>query len=228
MSDNDPEPAFELIPPRPSATRPRACAEAILSSRVVAIIREPTAAEALAEARRLVAAGVEVMEVSLSTPDAIGVVRRLHEEVGPSALHLGVGTVLSRSSVQEAARAGASFVVSPIYESEVISTCKSLDLITIAGVMTPTECVAAVSAGVEFLKLFPARNWSPKSLEDLLQGLPFLQLVPTGGVSLADARAWLDAGAVAVGVGGGLRAQQSGDGLATDLRRLAVGPRRTR
>ena len=91
------------------------------------------------------------------------------------------------------------------------------------GAMTPSECFAAAADGSDFVKLFPARVWSPGGLKDLLQALPELRIVPTGGVSLEDADAWLDAGAAALGLGGALRQETSTSRLRAFYERVRGG-----
>lgn len=195
--------------------------DAITESRVVAIVREGTADEAKREVDRLIEAGVRAIEVSLSTPRALEVARWM-AGVKDECQHFGVGTVLTTRDVEKAADAGASFIVSPISRAGLISTSRSLGLVSIVGAMTPTECVVAWEAGADFLKLFPANMWTFDALKGLLQALPSLRLVPTGGISLSTASAWLDAGAVAVGMGTALRATGPAGELREAVRSLAI------
>lgn len=196
--------------------------EAIASSRVVAIVRENSADDAKREVEKLVEAGIRAVEVSLSTPGALEVARWMADEMDADGLHFGVGTVLTTRDVEEAAATGASFIVSPISRSGLISTCKALGLVSIVGAMTPTECVVASDSGADLLKLFPANMWTLDALKGLLQALPELRLVPTGGITLASARTWLDAGAVAVGMGSALRTNGPVGQLREALRALAL------
>ena len=188
--------------------------EAIEASRVVAIVREPSADSAKREVERLLTAGVRAIEVSLSTPGALDVARWMAEHMGGNGVHCGLGTVLTVRDVKAAADAGSSFIVSPISRAGLITTCQDLGLASIVGAMTPTECVIATEYGADLLKLFPATLWTLEAIKGLLQALPLLKIVPTGGIRLAQAIDWLDAGAVAVGLGGGLRT----DGPIADLR----------
>ncbi|GAA3734679.1 bifunctional 4-hydroxy-2-oxoglutarate aldolase/2-dehydro-3-deoxy-phosphogluconate aldolase [Leifsonia bigeumensis] len=196
--------------------------EAITSSRVVAIVREGSADAAKREVERLVEAGIRVVEVSLSTPGALEVARWMADEMDAEGLHFGVGTVLAAHDVEEAAATGASFIVSPISRAGLISTCKELGLVSIVGAMTPTECVVASDGGADLLKLFPANMWTLDALKGLLQALPELRLVPTGGITLSSAKTWLDAGAVAVGMGSALRTTGSVRPLQAALEALAL------
>jgi 2-dehydro-3-deoxyphosphogluconate aldolase / (4S)-4-hydroxy-2-oxoglutarate aldolase len=178
---------------------------AITSSRIIAIVRERSADAAKAEVDRLVAAGVRAIEVSLTTPGALEVAGWAAGSLGGGGRCFGVGTVLTDQDVLDAASVGASFIVSPISTAGMIDACRRLELASVVGAMTPTECVTATQAGADLVKLFPAKNWTLATMKALLEALPFLKLVPTGGMRLLEAAAWLDAGAVAVGMGGGLR-----------------------
>lgn len=198
-----------------------AVAEAIVASRIIAIIRERLEEDARREAERLLEGGLRVIEVSLSTPNALGVVQWMNETLHRDGLYFGVGTVLGAEDVRRAADAGARFIVSPVSSNALIDTSKELALVSVVGAMSPSECHVAASAGADFVKLFPARLWSPSGVKDLLQALPMLRLVPTGGVGLDDAADWITAGAVAVGLGGALRRQSSVEQLRMTVARIA-------
>jgi 2-dehydro-3-deoxyphosphogluconate aldolase/(4S)-4-hydroxy-2-oxoglutarate aldolase len=197
---------------------------AIAESRLIGIVRESTPAVARAEVCRLVDAGTRAIEVSLSTPDALSVVRWMRRDVAGDDVHIGVGTVLSPEQVDQAAEAGAEFVVSPISSTELLAATAALGLVSVVGCMTPTECFAAAAHGADFIKLFPASMWNTGSMRDLLQALPTLRLVPTGGVTVGNAREWLDAGAAALGAGGALRRLTDPGRLADFIRGLAENP----
>lgn len=183
--------------------------EAIVRGRVVSIVREHSAADARTEVARLVDAGARVIEVSLGTPDALDVVRWMVGEFAGRDVHFGVGTVRTVADVDAGADAGATFAVSPVSNGALVAAARKRGLVGVFGAMTPSECSAAAADGSEFVKLFPARVWSPKSLKDLLQALPALKIVPTGGVTLDSAADWLGAGAVALGLGGALHRERS-------------------
>lgn len=187
---------------------------AIAQSRLIGIVRESTPDEARAEVRRLADAGVRAIEVSLSTPDAWSVVSWMRRDIAGDEVHIGVGTVLSADQADRSAEAGAEFIVSPISSADLLAASAAHGMVSVVGCMTPSECYAAAAHGADFVKLFPASMWNTGSMRDLLQALPALRLVPTGGVTVDNARQWLDAGAAAVGAGGALR-------RLTDRRRLA-------
>jgi 2-dehydro-3-deoxyphosphogluconate aldolase/(4S)-4-hydroxy-2-oxoglutarate aldolase len=120
-----------------------------------------------------------------------------------------VGTVLNVEAAEAAIGAGAQFVVTPTMSPAVIRACVAHGTPILSGALTPTEALAAHEAGADMVKLFPARFGGPQYLRDILAPLPFLRIVPTGGVGAENARAYLDAGAVAVGVGGSLISAQA-------------------
>ncbi len=181
----------------------KAVMEAVAAQGVVAIVRTRTAVEGEELVDRLLAAGLRAVEVSLSTPDAVGIIRQLAGRI-PAHAYLGVGTVLDPASCDAAAAAGARFVVTPALRRTVVETATANELAALPGVMTPTEALSALEWGASAVKLFPATTWTPAAVRDLLQALPDLPVVPTGGVGLDDAPAWIAAGALAVGLGGAL------------------------
>jgi 2-dehydro-3-deoxyphosphogluconate aldolase/(4S)-4-hydroxy-2-oxoglutarate aldolase len=178
-------------------------AAAVLDQRVIAIVRTASADSAHGAATALLGAGLRAVEVSLVTPGALDVVRDLGGTCRTDA-HIGVGTVLRAREVTAAARAGAEFIVSPTFDSEVVGATLALGLLSVPGVATPSEAVRAKFFGADFQKLFPASAWSPAVMSDVLAALPDLGFIPTGGVSLDDAPSWVRAGAVAVGLGSAL------------------------
>ncbi len=186
-------------------TRRGAVAEAIRAQRLVAIVRTSSPQQAREAAGVLVLCGVDLIEVALTTPDALEVVRELVDEVAGS-VHIGVGTAVTVEDVRASARAGASFVVSPCTDRAAIRAAHDADMFALPGAATPTEIVTAVAAGADMVKLFPASLWGIGSFRHLRAPLPHVELVPSGGVAIDDVSDWLAAGAVAVGVGSALTA----------------------
>ncbi|WP_353827685.1 bifunctional 4-hydroxy-2-oxoglutarate aldolase/2-dehydro-3-deoxy-phosphogluconate aldolase [Agromyces sp. SYSU T0242] len=195
-------------------------AAAIASSGIVAIVRSRSADDALERSRRLIEAGQHVLEVSLTTPGALEVITTLRQESAADVI-VGVGTVLDGTTARLAALAGAQFTVAPTVDEEVLATSHRYGLATLPGAATPTEAIRAQSLGADFVKLFPASAYGPASVRDMLQALPQVALVPTGGVTREDAAEYIRAGAVAVGMGGAITAGDPStwtDGIA-ELRR---------
>ncbi|MER5304650.1 bifunctional 4-hydroxy-2-oxoglutarate aldolase/2-dehydro-3-deoxy-phosphogluconate aldolase [Streptomyces lasiicapitis] len=168
--------------------------------RLVAIVRGTDAEASFRTVMTLVEAGVPLVEVSLSGADALGVLRRARAELGPDAW-LGAGTVLTAEDAARAAEAGANLVVTPGLGPAVEAALGS-GLPVLAGVLTPTDVIAADAAGATALKLFPAAPaGGPTYFKALLGPFPDLPFVPVGGVDAPAAAEYLALGAVAVGVG---------------------------
>ncbi len=176
----------------------------IAERRLLAVIRAGSAAEAVEIARAALAGGVTVLEVAYSTPDAATAIRQLADETAVlmEPPMLGAGTVLTEGQAAEAVAAGARFLVSPGVVPEVIACARRLGAAALPGAATVTEVLAALAAGADLVKLFPAEVLGLKFLKALRTVLPDADLVPTGGISTAHAGEWLEGGAVAVGVGG--------------------------
>ena len=176
---------------------------AALAQRVFAIIRSDSYDHAAAAADTLLSAGLTTVEFSLTTPFALEAVTTLVREVGDDAV-IGAGPVLDAASARMAVDAGARFLVSPSLDPEVIRTGHRYGLPVFPGVATPTEMVRAMELGADALKLFPASAHSPRWVKDVRAALPQAALLPTGGVTVADAPEWIAAGAVACGMGSAL------------------------
>ena len=175
----------------------------LLESGVIAVARLPAAAGLRAAARALAAGGVGAVEITLTTPGAIEAIGELASDRDLACV-VGAGTVLDESAACEVIDAGARFVVSPTLTPAVIRVCRDRDIPCMPGAFTPTEIVEAWRAGAPLVKLFPAAAVGPVYLRDLLAPLPFLRLVPSGGVSLENVGDWIRAGAAAVSVGSAL------------------------
>jgi 2-dehydro-3-deoxyphosphogluconate aldolase/(4S)-4-hydroxy-2-oxoglutarate aldolase len=184
---------------------------------IVIRARSPELAAELADSA--LQADLGVVEVALTTPGAIGVIEQLHRSY-PDRL-IGAGTVLDAASARLALLAGASLLVSPSWVPEVSQMAHRYGAAVIPGCATATEMLEALAAGADAVKIFPARTWSPRALSDLRDALPQLPCVPTGGISAADTRAWLDAGAIAVGMGSSLTSGGPGE-LAGRLRAIGA------
>lgn len=188
--------------------------------RVLGIVRgsSPDAAEAAAMA--LLEEGIGLVEVSLTTPDAVRVIARL-VAAAPAGRLVGAGTIVSAEEAEAVAEAGAHFAVSPGITAG-IRRAAALGLDIAPGVYTATEVYAALDLGAEAVKLFPASTGGPDYLKALRQPMPHVAFVPVGGVGLAEARAYLAAGAVAVGVGSPLVGDAASGGDLSALRRRAA------
>ncbi len=171
---------------------------------LIPVLRAKSAKQALAVVDAMIAGGVTVVEVTMTVPGAIDVLRELKQRYG-SELLLGSGTVTTAKEAEATIEAGAEFVVSPILHPDVIAATKAAGKLSIPGALSPTEVVTAYRAGADYVKIFPcsAVGGAPY-LKALLAPFPFLKLIPTGGVTLDTAANYLKAGARALGVGSDL------------------------
>ena len=181
---------------------------AILETRVVAIVRLERYDRAIEISRALLAGGISAVEFTLTGAGAYDAITATRAALGDAA-QIGVGTVLNVDAAAASISAGAQFVVTPTMSPAVIRACVARGTPILCGALTPTEALTAHEAGADMVKLFPARFGGPQYLRDILAPLPFLRIVPTGGVSAENARAYIDAGAVAVGIGGSLITAQA-------------------
>ncbi|MCW6011085.1 bifunctional 4-hydroxy-2-oxoglutarate aldolase/2-dehydro-3-deoxy-phosphogluconate aldolase [Micromonospora sp. CPCC 205371] len=189
---------------------------ALREHRLLAIVRGPDPAAALAAVLALADSGVALIEVSLTSAEALETVRRARATLG-DGFALGVGTVLSVVDAQRATEAGASFLVTPAVAPSVDES-SLLGMPVLAGALTPSEVVQAVSAGAAAVKLFPASLGGPSYLSALRDPFPSVAFVPVGGVDASSARSYLDCGAVAVGVGSPLLGDATRGGDLSALR----------
>lgn len=176
----------------------------------IAILRAAGAVHLMSAAETLFAEGFRVLEFPLTTPGALDALRRARKQL-PAAAVVGAGTVLTADDARAAIDAGAQLLVSPALCAEAMAVGVRAGVPTVPGAFTPTEILAAQAGGATLVKLFPAAVVGPQYLAALRQPLPGVRIVPTGGVSLDNARAWFAAGAVALGLGSPLL----GDSLET-------------
>ena len=175
----------------------------IAENRVIGIVRTDSAERAVDLARQLWQAGVTAVEIALTTPGGLEAIRELNTAV-PDGAVLGAGTVLDAETARLAVLAGARLLVTPTLVDGVIEVGRRYGAATVVGTSTPTEMLHAQTLGADLVKVFPASQWTPKTLADVLAALPQLRTVPTGGIAPQDAADWIRAGAVAVGLGSGL------------------------
>jgi 2-dehydro-3-deoxyphosphogluconate aldolase/(4S)-4-hydroxy-2-oxoglutarate aldolase len=171
---------------------------------LIPVLRARNAGQAHAVVQAMLAGGVTVVEVTMTVPGAIDVLKELKQEYGDRLL-LGSGTVTTADEAEATIKAGAEFVVSPSLHAEVIAATKAANKLSIPGALTPTEVITAWRAGADYVKIFPCSAMGGSSyLKALLAPFPFLKLIPTGGVTLETAESFLRAGARALGVGSDL------------------------
>jgi 2-dehydro-3-deoxyphosphogluconate aldolase/(4S)-4-hydroxy-2-oxoglutarate aldolase len=175
----------------------------ILNQKIVAVVRAKSG-ELLADvAEALAAGGVEVVEITFTVPKADRVLAVVADRLRDRVL-LGAGTVLDTETARIALLSGAQFIVSPTINFDVITICRRYGKLVMPGAFTPTEVLSAWQAGADIVKVFPCDVLGPGYLKTLRGPLPQIRLLPTGGVNLQTAAAFLQAGACALGIGGSL------------------------
>ncbi|MGD0829887.1 MAG: bifunctional 4-hydroxy-2-oxoglutarate aldolase/2-dehydro-3-deoxy-phosphogluconate aldolase [Terracidiphilus sp.] len=171
---------------------------------LIPVLRARNAAQAHAVVKAMIAGGVTVVEVTMTVPGALDVLRKLKHDYG-SELLLGSGTVTTAAQAVATIDAGAEFIVSPSLHLDVIAATKARNKLSIPGALTPTEVITAWEAGADYVKIFPCSAMGGSIyLKSLLAPFPQLKLIPTGGVTLQTAESFLRAGARALGVGNDL------------------------
>jgi len=171
---------------------------------LIPVLRAKSVAQGRAVVDAMIAGGVTVVEVTMTVPGAVDLLKELNKEYG-SKLLLGSGTVTTADQAQATIDAGAEFVVSPSLHPEVIAATKKNNKISCPGSLTPTEAITAWNAGADYVKIFPCSAVGGASyLKSLLAPFPHLKLIPTGGVTLQTADSFIKAGARALGVGSDL------------------------
>lgn len=167
--------------------------------RLVAVIRSKTAEEAMLTARSALSGGVKFVEITLSVPGGLEVIRTLARE--PNA-HIGAGTVLSKTHAEAAISAGAEFVVSPSSELDLIPICHSASVAYFAGAMTPTEVLAAARAGADLVKIFPIDCLGGSNFIRQMAGpFPEIRFMVSGGVSLTNVKEYVHGGVTGICLG---------------------------
>src|SRR5438093_5403841 len=172
----------------------------VLDSGIVAVVRSPDSQQLVEAARALADGGVNVVEITMTVPDALDVVRAVRRALGDRLL-LGAGTILYPETGRAALLAGAEYLVAPTLNLDVIRLCARYDKLVMPGCFTPTEILTAWEAGADVVKVFPADVLGPAFFEAMRGPLPQVRLMPTGGVDLTTAADFLKAGACCLGVG---------------------------
>ena len=171
---------------------------------LIPVLRAKSVAQGRAVVDAMIAGGITIVEVTMTVPGAINLLKELQKAYG-SELLLGSGTVTTADQAQATIDAGAEFVVSPSLHPDVIRVTKTNKKISCPGALTPTEVITAWNAGADYVKIFPCSAVGGASyLKSLLAPFPHLKLIPTGGVALQTAESFIKAGARALGVGSDL------------------------
>lgn len=204
----------------------------LMESGIIAVVRSDSGDQLAGVAEALAAGGVTGIEITFTVPNALEVIRAVRKKLG-SRIILGAGTVLDPETARAAILEGADFIVGPTLNLDVIRMAHRYDKAVMPGAFTPTEILTAWEAGADIVKVFPADVGGPAYLKAIRGPLPQVRLMPTGGVDLSTAAAFLQAGACCLGAGSALvdpKLVQSGDlaSLTSRARQFAEIVRQTR
>jgi len=176
----------------------------ILEIGIIPVVRATSGKQARLAAEAVAAGGIPVVEITMTVPGALDVIRELAGQRVNKVL-IGAGTVLDAEMAKRCLDAGAQFLVSPGFDGGMIAAAREADVVVVAGALTPTEVMAAIKAGADLVKIFPCAQVGGAAYIKALRGpFPKVPLVPTGGVNLKTAADFLRAGASALGIGGEL------------------------
>lgn len=179
--------------------------EIITTTGVIAVLRASGAGACNMMAEAAAAGGIKAIEITMTVPGAIGIIESLSKKYrDDSGVVIGAGTVLDPETARLCILAGAQFIVSPALNTETIKLCNRYAVAIIPGIMTVTEAITAMEFGCAVLKLFPGNAYGPSVIKSFNSPLPQAGFIPTGGVSLDNAKEWIRAGAVAIGTGSDL------------------------
>ncbi|HZK61031.1 MAG TPA: bifunctional 2-keto-4-hydroxyglutarate aldolase/2-keto-3-deoxy-6-phosphogluconate aldolase [Anaerovoracaceae bacterium] len=201
----------------------------MLDNGVVAVVRAENAEQAIKIAEAVKNGGIESIEITLTVPGAIDVIKELKKAYPNNEVIIGAGTVLDSETARVALLAGAEYIVSPNLNLDVVRLCNRYQKICMPGAMTLKEIIEAMEAGADVIKLFPGNVFGPSMVKAIKGPIPYANIMPTGGVTISNVGDWIKAGCVAVGVGGELTAgAKTGDyALVTQTARAFVEAVRT-
>lgn len=210
----------------------QALVDEIIACGAIAVVRLDDSSRVIRVIEAILAGGIRAIELTMTTPDAIELIGETRRVFGDDVL-VGVGSVLDARSANRAVDAGARYVVSPVFRPAVIQEAHRLGVPAMPGAFSPTEILDAHDAGADIVKLTPAEVLGVAFVKGVLAPMPFLRLMPTGGVTPDNVGDWLRAGAVAVGVGSALidpKLVASGDfaALTERARRMSSGVEQAR
>ena len=171
---------------------------------IVAVVRASSTEEAIRITDACIEGGVAAIELTFTVPHADQVIENLAKKYTPDEIILGAGTVIDAETARIAMLSGAQYIVSPCFQADLVKMCNRYRMAVMPGVMSVTDAVAAMEAGADILKIFPAELFGPKIIKAIKGPIPYAKMMPTGGVNADNVGEWIRAGAVAVGAGGAL------------------------
>ena len=176
----------------------------ITDAGVVAVVRGDSKEEALKVVEAVAKGGIKIMELTMTVPNPIDVIKEVADKYKGTDIVVGAGTVLDTETARACILAGAEFIVSPSLDVDTLKLCNRYKVAVMPGVMTVKDAITAMEYGVDVVKVFPANLYGPSVIKSFKGPLPQGDFMPTGGVTVANLHEWIEAGAVAVGIGGDL------------------------
>ena len=174
----------------------------IKREKIISVIRSENQEEIEKIIDSIVAGGVHLIEITMTVPNAVGIIEGLVKKYKNTDVTIGAGTVLDAETAKLVINAGAEFVVSPIFDKDLMRMCNRYRVLMIPGIATPTEANVAMEHGADIVKLFPRNAYGPEIIKVFRGPFPYIQIIPTGNISLEDSDKWVKNGAIAIGVGG--------------------------
>ena len=173
---------------------------------IVAVVRANNPEEALKIAEAVKAGGLTAIEITMTVPGAVDVIKELADNYSNDEMLIGAGSVLDAETARACILAGAEYIVGPATDEDMIKLCNRYQKVVMPGAMSVTEVVKAMEAGADVVKVFPATLFGPKIIKAIKGPIPHAPLLPTGGVNINNVADWIKAGSFAVGVGSALSA----------------------
>lgn len=174
----------------------------IKKEKIISVIRSENQEEIEKMIDAIVEGGVNLVEITMTVPNAVEIISNLVKKYKGTDVTIGAGTVLDAETARLVINAGAEFVVSPIFDEDLMRMCHRYRVLMIPGIATPTEANIAMEHGADIVKLFPRNAYGPEIIKVFKGPFPYIQIIPTGNISLEDADKWINMGALAIGVGG--------------------------
>nr|WP_041591685.1 bifunctional 2-keto-4-hydroxyglutarate aldolase/2-keto-3-deoxy-6-phosphogluconate aldolase [Thermoanaerobacter mathranii] len=178
--------------------------ETIMQEGIIAVIRSETKEKAIKVAEALKKGGIKILEITMTVPGSIDIIKELSEKYKSQDIIIGAGTVLDRETSRLSILSGARFIVSPHLDIEIIKLCNIYKIPVIPGISSVKDIIKALEYGVDIMKLFPGEIMGLQAIKAFKGPIPQADFIPTGGVNLNNLKDWIKAGAVAVGVGSNL------------------------
>lgn len=172
--------------------------------KLVAVIRAESLEQGVKIIDAVIEGGIKFIEVTFTVPNADALIEHLATKYKRTDIIIGAGTCLDSETARIAILKGAQFVVSPAYDEELVRLCNRYRVPVMTGAQTISEFITASEMGVDVIKVFPGDAYQPSIIKSFLGPLPYLNFMPTGGVSLDNVSEWINNGAFAVGTGGSL------------------------